>query len=131
MGIKNVGPVPMPRKRRMFNFLKSPFKWKKHQVQLAALLPPDYSHLQELWEIRTLTRILTFEADVLTTRRALDHIYKTKYAGVGLRVKRLTFEPLEKYYKDPYIHTGAFLCQCLLLDTSMPFFLCYSAGLHV
>jgi len=45
---------------------------------------------------------------VLTTRKALDFIYKTKYDGVGLRVKRLSFEPLDKYYKDPYLHTGTF-----------------------
>jgi len=91
LGIKNSGPVPLPRQRRMFAFLKSPFKYKK---------------FQELWEIRVISRVLTFETDVLTTRRILPYIYKAKYDGVGLRVKRLSFEPLEKYYKDPYLHTG-------------------------
>lgn len=57
MGIKSAGPVPMPRQRTLYAFLKSPFKWKKHQ---------------ELWETRVYTRILTFEADVLTTRKC-DH----------------------------------------------------------
>lgn len=58
MGIKSAGPVPMPRQRTLYAFLKSPFKWKKHQ---------------ELWETRVYTRILTFEADVLTTRKCAPH----------------------------------------------------------
>lgn len=47
---------------------------------------------------------------LLSIARALKFIAKTKYDGVGLRVKRLSFEPLEKYYKDPYIHTGTPFC---------------------
>jgi ribosomal protein S10 len=89
IGVNVVGPVPLPRKRRLINILKSPFKWKKHQ---------------ELWERRTYTRLISFEADVSTTRRILDYLYRTKYEGVGLRVRRLSFEPLEKYWKNPYLH---------------------------
>eukprot|EP01126_Amoeba_proteus_P007100 TRINITY_DN12523_c0_g1_i1.p1 TRINITY_DN12523_c0_g1~~TRINITY_DN12523_c0_g1_i1.p1 ORF type:complete len:279 (-),score=33.00 TRINITY_DN12523_c0_g1_i1:160-996(-) len=89
LGIKCTNPAILPRRRKLFAWLKSPFKWKKHQ---------------ELWEFRTYTRCMTFEADVLATRQALDFIYSTLYPGVGLRVKRLSFEPLEKWYKNPYAH---------------------------
>jgi len=89
IGVNVVGPIPFPRRRRLINILKSPFKWKKHQ---------------ELWERRTYTRLISFEADVSTTRRILDYLYRTKYEGVGLRVRRLSFEPLEKYWKNPYLH---------------------------
>lgn len=90
IGVHNVGPIPLPRRRRLVNVLKSPFKWKKHQ---------------ELWEKRTFSRIISFEADVKTTKEILDYLYRSKYEGIGLRTKRLSFEPLEKYWKHPYLHT--------------------------
>jgi hypothetical protein len=80
--------------------LKSPFKWKKHQ---------------ELWEFRIYSRVITIEADVATTKKVLDYIARTKYEGVGMRLRRLTFEPLEKYWKNPYIHTGKTFTSHLLI----------------
>eukprot|EP01125_Pyxidicula_operculata_P008348 TRINITY_DN280_c0_g2_i1.p1 TRINITY_DN280_c0_g2~~TRINITY_DN280_c0_g2_i1.p1 ORF type:complete len:355 (+),score=122.82 TRINITY_DN280_c0_g2_i1:17-1081(+) len=91
LGINCSGPVPLPRKTTRYAVLKSPFKWKKHQ---------------ELWEIRTHSRLVTFEADVDTTNRVLQFLYNNVYPGVGLRVRKLVFEPLDKYYKSPYLHTG-------------------------
>eukprot|EP01128_Nolandella_sp_AFSM9_P009039 TRINITY_DN5682_c0_g1_i1.p1 TRINITY_DN5682_c0_g1~~TRINITY_DN5682_c0_g1_i1.p1 ORF type:complete len:292 (+),score=78.65 TRINITY_DN5682_c0_g1_i1:58-876(+) len=85
------GPVPLPRRRRTFNFLKSPFKWKKHQ---------------ELWEMREYSRVITFEADLKQTNIILKVLYRGLYDGVGLRVRRLEFEPIEKYIKDPYYYVA-------------------------
>lgn len=74
------------------NFLKNPHKWKKHQ---------------ELWEMRVFTRVLTMEADVRTSREVIDFLLsKTLLEGVEARLRRLTFEPLEKWYKNPYLHLG-------------------------
>lgn len=55
---------------------------------------------------RVSSRLVTFEADVLTTQQAMKFLADVSYEGVGMRVRRLTFEPLEKYYKHPYLHTG-------------------------
>jgi len=56
--------------------------------------------------MRTYSRILTFESDVENTQKALDVIFKYMYPAVGIRVRKLIFEPLEKYYKHPYLNEG-------------------------
>jgi len=89
LGINNRGPIPMPLYKKRWNWLVNPFKWKKHQ---------------ELWEIRTASSIITFESDITTTELAMEYIHRRNYPGVEIRVRKLSFEPIEKYYKSPYAH---------------------------
>jgi len=91
MLIPHTGPAVLPVKISRYSFLRNPFKWKKHQ---------------ELWEIRHCSAVVKFETDHLTARKAIDVLRKTIYGGVGMRIRTLTFEPLEKYYKNPYLHTA-------------------------
>jgi ribosomal protein S10 len=104
LDIKSTGVASLPRQRTLYvcvtslrvltfqNVLKNPHKWKKHQ---------------ELWEMRAHTRVLTMEASVKTTRQVVDFILeKGVHAGTEVRLRRLAFEPLDKWWKNPYLHLG-------------------------
>eukprot|EP01127_Copromyxa_protea_P005322 TRINITY_DN15266_c0_g1_i1.p1 TRINITY_DN15266_c0_g1~~TRINITY_DN15266_c0_g1_i1.p1 ORF type:complete len:270 (+),score=62.80 TRINITY_DN15266_c0_g1_i1:179-988(+) len=90
LGVKSTGIANLPRKRTLFNVLKNPHKWKKHQ---------------ELWEMRTHTRVITMEASVKTSREVIDYILQNSvHPGAEVRLRRLAFEPLDKWWKNPYLH---------------------------
>lgn len=47
------------------------------------------------------------EADVKTSREVIDFLLnKSLDDGVDVRLRRLTFEPLDKWWKNPYLHLG-------------------------
>lgn len=86
VGMKVMGPVPLPTRHRKFALLRSPFKHKK-----------SYEH----FEIRTHKRLLWVEGTPERVRRFIDFTVDTMEPIATLKVREHNYHRLTTFYSSP------------------------------
>lgn len=86
LGMKLVGPIPLPTRHKKFALLRSPFKHKK-----------SYEH----FEIRTHKRLIWIEGTPERVRRFIDFTVDTMEPIASLKVREHDYYRLSTLYNNP------------------------------
>ena len=78
----------LPTRLKRWTFLKAPFKYKR---------------AQESWEMRVYGHMVAFEADPETASKFLTYVKSSSLAGVGIKITRTAYSPLDSFYVNPYL----------------------------
>ena len=92
VGMKRVGPIPLPTRHKSFALLRSPFKHKK-----------SYEH----FEIRTHKRLIWIEGPPEQVRKFIDFTVDTMEPIASVKVREHNYHHLSSFYSPPTTSTQA------------------------